>query len=65
MSIRFCAGDGVLVVAGIVLMAGHCWAIFYRLRSLRGRLGVEIRRRGQDADGDTLTVVFTLADEGR
>lgn len=56
---------GVLVIAAIALMASHCWATFYRLGPSTDEWGLKYDVEVSDAGGDMLTVVFTLADEGR
>jgi hypothetical protein len=66
MSIRLShVATGLLVVAAMVLMAGHSWAIYYGLPLSKDEYGLKDDVAVQDADSDTLTVVFTLADEGR
>ena len=56
---------GMLVVAAIVLMSGGCWAIRYGLGPSKGEWKLKYDVAVYDADSDKLTVVFTLADEGR
>ena len=66
MNIRFSRlATGILVVAALVLMSGHCWAIYYGLGPSQDEWGLKYDVEVNDADSDTLTVVFTLADEGR
>ena len=66
MSIRLSRlATGVLVVAAIVLMTGRCWAIYHALGPSKDDWKMKYDVEVNDADGDTLTVVFTLADEGR
>jgi hypothetical protein len=66
MSIRLSRWTtGVLVVAVIALMAGRCWATFYGLGPSKDEWGLKYDVEVSDAGGDMLTVVFTLADEGR
>jgi hypothetical protein len=55
----------MLVVAAMALMSGRCWAIYYGLGPSKGEWGLKYDVAVHDADGDKLTVVFTLADEGR
>ena len=55
----------MLVVAAIVLMSGRSWAIYYGLGPSKDEWGLKYDVEVNDADRDTLTVVFTLADEGR
>jgi hypothetical protein len=56
---------GMLVVAALVLMAGRSWAIYYGLGPSKDEWGLKYGVAVSDADGDKMTVVFTLADEGR
>lgn len=66
MSIRLSRlAMGVLVVAAIVLMSDHSWAIRYGLGPSKDEWGLKYDVAVSDADGDKLTVVFTLTDEGR
>jgi hypothetical protein len=66
MSIRLSrVTKGMLVVAAMVLMSGRCWAIYYGLGPSKDEWGLKYDVAVHDADGDKLTVVFTLADEGR
>jgi hypothetical protein len=66
MSIRFSrVTTGMLVVAAMMLMSGRCWAIYYGLGPSKDEWGLKYDVAVHDADGDNLTVVFTLADEGR
>jgi hypothetical protein len=66
MSIRFShVATGMLVVAAIALMAGPSWAIYYGLPFSKDEYGLKYDVAVHEADSDTLTVVFTLADEGR
>ena len=66
MSIRLSRlATGMLVVAAIVLMSGRSWAIYNGLGPSKDEWGLKYDVEVNDADGDTLTVVFTLADEGR
>ncbi len=55
----------MLVVAAIALMSGRSWAIYYWLGPSKDEWKLKYDVAVQDADGDKLTVVFTLADEGR
>jgi hypothetical protein len=66
MSIRLSRlTTGVLVIAAIALMSGRCWAIYYGLGPSKDEWKLKYDVAVHDADGDKLTVVFTLADEGR
>ena len=67
MSIRLSRrlAAGILVVAAMVLMSGRSWAIYYGLPPSKGEWKLKYDVAVHDADGDKLTVVFTLADEGR
>ncbi len=66
MSIRLSRlATGMLIVAALVLMPGRCWAIYYGLGPSKDEWGLKYDVEVHDAGGDTLTVVFTLADEGR
>jgi hypothetical protein len=56
---------GVLVVAAVVLMSGRGWAIFTGLGPSKDEWKLKYDVEVNAADSDTLTVVFTLADEGR
>jgi hypothetical protein len=56
---------GVLVVAALVLMPSRGWAIYYGLGPSKDEWGLKYEVELHDAGSDTLTVVFTLADEGR
>jgi len=66
MSIRLSRlATGMLVVAAVVLMSGRCWAIYYGLGPSKDEWGLKYDVAVTDAGSGTLTVVFTLADEGR
>ncbi len=56
---------GLLVVAAIVLMAERSWAIRYGLGPSKDEWKVKYNVEVLEGDGDMLTVVFTLDDEGR
>jgi hypothetical protein len=56
---------GGLVGVAIILMCGHCWAIYHKLESSNDDWKMKYDVEVNDAGGDTLTVVFTLVDEGR
>ena len=56
---------GVLVVAAIVLMSGRSWAVYHGLGPSKDEWKLKYDVEVNAAAGDTLTVVFTLADEGR
>jgi hypothetical protein len=66
MRIRFSRlAKGLLVVAAIVLMSDSSWAIYYGLGPSKDEWGLKYEVAVHDDGGDKLTVVFTLADEGR
>ncbi len=66
MSIRLSRlATGMLALAAIVLMADRCWAIRQGLGPSRDEWQLKYDVTVEDADSETLTVVFTLADEGR
>src|SRR5882757_7765519 len=56
---------GALVVAVVVLTSGRSWAVFYPLGPSKDEWGLKYDVDVNAAAGDTLNVVFTLADEGR
>ncbi len=55
---------GMLVVA-ILLMSGRSWAIYYGLGASKDDWGLKYDVVVNEVDHDTLSVEFTLADEGR
>jgi len=66
MSIRLSRlGRAMLVVAVILLMSGRGWAIYNVLGPSKDEWGVKYDIAVYDAGSGMLTVVFTLADEGR
>ena len=66
MSIRFSRlATGLFVVAALVLMSDRCWAIYYRLGPSKDEWGLKYDVAVNEADGDMVTVEFTLANEGR
>jgi hypothetical protein len=66
MSIRLShVATGMLVVAAMVLTSGRIWAVFYPLGPSKDEWKLKYDVEVREADGDKLTVVFTLADEGR
>ncbi|HEY5312527.1 MAG TPA: hypothetical protein VIK18_08400 [Pirellulales bacterium] len=66
MSIRLSRlATGLLVVAVVVLMSGRSWAVYDELARSKDEWKLKYDVQVNAADGDTLTVVFTLADEGR
>ncbi len=66
MTTRFSRlATGLLVVAAIALMCERSWAIYNKLGPSKDEWGLKYDVTVQDAGSDTLTVVFTLADEGR
>lgn len=56
---------GILAVAAVVLTADRSWAIRQGLPPSADEWGLKYEVDVQEADSDTLNVVFTLADEGR
>lgn len=56
---------GVFVVAAIALLPGLCWAVYYGLGPSKDEWGLKYDVAVSEADGDKITVAFTLADEGR
>src|ERR1700730_2084561 len=66
MSIRWSrVATGMLVVTIVVLMSDQSWAIREKLGPSKDEWGLKYDVAVRDADGDKVTVVFTLADEGR
>jgi hypothetical protein len=66
MSIRFSrVATGMLVVAALVAMSGRSWAIYYGLGPSKDEWGLQYDVEVHEAEDGKLTVVFTLADEGR
>ena len=66
MSIRLShVATGMLVVAAIVLTSDRSWAIRNGLGPSKDEWKLKYDVEVHDAGGDKLTVVFTLADEGR
>lgn len=66
MSIRFSRlATGILAVAAVVLLAGRGWAIYEGLDPSPDDWKLKYDVQVYAGDGNTLTVVFTLADEGR
>ena len=55
----------IFVVVAIALLPGPSWAIYYGLGQSNDEWGLKYDVEVNEADRDTLTVVFTLADEGR
>jgi hypothetical protein len=53
------------VVAVILLTSGRSWAIYNVLGPSKDEWGLKYDVEVNSADGDTATVIFTLADEGR
>src|SRR5262245_17378068 len=56
---------GMLVATIMVLMSDQSWAIREGLGPSKDEWGLKYDVAVHDADGDKVTVVFTLADEGR
>ena len=66
MKLRFShVATGILAVAAIVLMADRSWAIRHQLGPSKDEWGLKYDVAVTDAGDDKVTVVFTLADEGR
>ena len=66
MSIRFSRlATAMLVVAAMLLMSGRSWAIYNVLGSAKDEWGLKYDVEVKDDGGNMVTVVFTLADEGR
>src|SRR5947209_4139985 len=66
MSVRLPrVATGVLIVSIMVLMSEQSWAIREGLGPSKDEWGLKYDVAVHDADGDKLTIVFTLADEGR
>ncbi|HTQ37564.1 MAG TPA: hypothetical protein VMJ32_00960 [Pirellulales bacterium] len=66
MSIKFSRlATAVLLVAVIFLMSGRSWAIYNVLGPSKDEWGLKYDVQVNDAGGDKVNVVFTLADEGR
>jgi hypothetical protein len=66
MNIRFSRlATGVLFAAAVVLMSARGWAIYYGLGPSKDEWGLKYDVAVNEADSTTLTVEFTLADEGR
>jgi hypothetical protein len=66
MSIRLSRlATGILVLVAVVLASESCWAIYYGLGPSKDEWGLKYDVTVQDTGGDKLTVVFTIADEGR
>jgi hypothetical protein len=55
----------LLVATVTLLMSGRCWAVYNVLGPSKDEWGLKYDVQVSDAGGGTLTVVFTLADEGR
>ena len=66
MSIRFSRLSAcVLVAAAMVLMSAYSWAIFNGLPASKDDWKLKYDVEVNPADSNTLSVMFTLADEGR
>jgi len=55
----------VLVIAVVLLTSARSWAIFDVLGPSKDEWGLKYDVKINDAGSDTVTIVFTLADEGR
>ncbi len=56
---------GLLVLIAVVLMTSRSWAVWYALGPSKDEWGVKYDIEVDAANGDKLTVHFTLADQGR
>jgi hypothetical protein len=56
---------GILVLAAVALLPGVSWAVFYALGPSKDEWGLKYEVEVSAADGDQLSVLFTLADQGR
>jgi hypothetical protein len=65
MSTRLSRLATAVVVAGVLLTSGRGWAIYNVLGPEKDEWGLKYDVQVKDAGGDKVTVVFTLADEGR
>jgi hypothetical protein len=66
MNIRFSRlVAGMLVFALALSMAGHCWAIYNVLGPSKDEWGLKYDVQVNDAGNGNVTVVLTVADEGR
>jgi hypothetical protein len=66
MGLRFLRlATGVLVVTGVVLMTSRSWAHWYDLGPSKDEWGVKYQGEVDASGGGTLSVRFTLADQGR
>jgi hypothetical protein len=54
-----------MLVAAILLVSGRSWAIYYGLGPSKDDWGLKYDVTVNEVDRDTLSVEFTLADEGR
>lgn len=58
-------GPGALAIAAVLLVAGPIWAVYYALGPSKDDWGMNFDVEVSAASGDTVNVLFTLADEGR
>lgn len=58
-------GPGALAIAAVLLVAGPIWAVYYALGPSKDDWGMKFDVEVSAASGDTVNVLFTLADEGR
>jgi len=66
MNIRFSRlATAMLVVAAVLLTSGRSWAIYNLLGPDKEEWGLKYDVQVNDTGRDTVTVVFSLADEGR
>lgn len=56
---------GLFVAIAVVLLASQSWAVWYALGPSKSEWGVKYEVDVDAPQGDTLTVHFTLADQGR
>jgi hypothetical protein len=65
MNIRFSRwATGLVAIAAVVVMAGQSWAVYYELPPSKDEYGLKYHV-DLNANDDKMSVVFTLADEGR
>ncbi|HEX3657690.1 MAG TPA: hypothetical protein VHV55_18010 [Pirellulales bacterium] len=66
MSSRFSRlAKSLLIVAAVVLMSDRSWAVYYELGPSKDEWKLKYDVEINAAEGDTVSVAFTLADEGR
>lgn len=66
MRFRFLTlATGVLAVTAVVLLTSRSWAHWYALGPSKDEWGLKYDGEVKDANGDKLSVHFTIADQGR